>query len=60
MGCSKHLQHHLLNLKMEAIGYEREFIRYKIHFNFLIGQLNSILEFKKTKDHIEINIEKNL
>lgn len=54
----KQLDSHLPNLKMEAIQYNRELIQYKIHFNILIGQLNSILEFKKVHGHITIRIEK--
>lgn len=54
----KQLESYLPNLKMEAIEYGRENIQYKIHFNILIGQLNSILEFRKSDDHILISIKK--
>lgn len=54
----KHLDKQLPNLKTEVIEYTKERIQYKIHYNILIGQFNSILELKKTNDFIEINIKK--
>lgn len=54
----KQLEYYLPEIKMEAVEYGRENIQYKIHFNIMIGQLNSILDFKKVNDCILISIEK--
>ena len=49
---------HLVNYNAEAIEYSKDEIEYKIKFDILIGQLNSILKFKHRNDKIEISIEK--
>jgi hypothetical protein len=54
----KRFDKHLPNSKTEAIKYTKGTIQYKIQFNILIGQLNSILEFEHINDKININIKK--
>jgi len=56
----KRLDSNFPHLKMEAKDYSRESLQYKIHFNILIGQLNSILEFQRLNGKIIISIEKQL
>jgi hypothetical protein len=49
---------HLVNYNAEAIQFSKDVIEFKIKFNILIGQLNSILAFKHRNDKIEISIKK--
>ena len=57
MAC-KHFNTHLVSYDADVLEYSKDEIEYKIKFNILIGQLNSILAFKHRNDKIEISIKK--
>jgi hypothetical protein len=54
----KNFDAHLVSHSSVATEYSKNVVEYTIKFNILIGQLNSILKFKRHEDNIEIKINK--